>query len=434
MCPKEDTVMEEDRELNDPKALLIEAEGFGAGSGFFVEDDLIVTNTHVVAGATSVSAKLVDTQGNTIKKFIVEGVKAFDAKNDLVILKIAGEGIPFPIGESNAVQSGNIVQVVGFPGTKYKVTRGTVHGILHSNKWIRMRVKTSDGNSGGPVLNRNSKVIGIAISSEAPYSHAIPANILKRLLNQAQVVEPLAQWQEREQIRAYACLVQSKIKHKSNKNDETIIDDLDKTIQLTPDFFLFYFFRGNMMVHLGQSKVGEGDVGVEQQHYRDAIDDYTEAIKLCPDYATSYDSRGLAKSHLGQSEVKKGNITEARQHYQNAIADHTEAIKLCSDYDSSYNNRADTKCHFGKSEDAVGNIEAAKDLYQAALIDVNTAIELDSDVALFHHTRGEIMHALGDYSTAIENYEKAREIDPNYTDVCKDLELAKKALEQQKIL
>lgn len=426
--------MKKDRELNDPKALLIEAEGFGTGSGFFVEDDLVVTNTHVVAGATSVSAKLVDTHGNTIKKFIVEGVKAFDAKNDLVILKIAGEGIPFSIGESNAVQSGDIVQVVGFPGRKYKVTGGTVHGILDSNKWIRMRVKTSDGNSGGPVLNRNSKVIGIAISSEAPYSHAIPANILKRLLNQARIMEPLAQWREREQIRAYACLVQSKIKHKSNKNDETIIDDLDKAIQLNPDFFLFYCCRGNMNVHLGQSKVGEGKEEVAQQYYRDAIDNYTQVIKLYPDYTVSYSGRGNAKSQLGQSKFREGDILEGRRYYQDAIDDHTEAIKLCSDYDTAYNNQADAKCHFGKSEEAVGNIEAAKDLYQAALSDVNTAIELDSDVALFYHTRGEIRHAFGDYSAAIEDYETARKIDPDYTDVCKDLELAKKALEQQNVL
>ena len=42
------------------------------------------------------------------------------------------------------------------------------------------------------------------------------------------------------------------------------------------------------------------------------------------------------------------------------------------------------------------------------------------------------MYALGDYSAAIENYERSREIDPNYTDVCKDLEIAKDALRQQK--
>ena len=42
------------------------------------------------------------------------------------------------------------------------------------------------------------------------------------------------------------------------------------------------------------------------------------------------------------------------------------------------------------------------------------------------------MHALGDYSVAIEDYETARKIDPKYMGVCKDLKLAKEALEQQK--
>ena len=326
-----------------------------------------------MAAATSISVELL---GSTKTKFEVTGVTAFDPKNDLAILKIAGEGTPLPIGDSDLLQAGDIVQAIGCPNGKYEVTEGTVHGILRNNKWVRMRVRTSDGSSGGPVLNRSGEVIGIVISAEPPYSHAIPGNILKILLDQAQAIEPLAQWQEREQIRAYACLVQSKIKHKSNKNDETIIDDLNKAIQLIPDFFLFYFSRGNMMVHLGQSKVEEDDVGVGQQHYRDAIDDYTEAIKLCPDYATSYDSRAAAKSYLGQSEIKKDNIIEAQQHYQDAIDDHTKAIELCSDYDSTYNNRADVKCHFGRSKDAAGNMKAAKDLYQEALIDINTAIEL----------------------------------------------------------
>ncbi len=421
--------MEENRELSDSAALLIKVDG-GNGSGFFVGKNLIATNIHVVARTTSVSAKLIGTQ----TEFVVEGVTAFDPQNDLVILKIAGEGPALPIGDSDSLQAGDIVQAIGCPNGKYETTEGTVHGILCNNKWVRMRVRTSDGSSGGPVLNRNGEVIGIVISAEPPYSHAIPGNILKVLLDQAQAIEPLAQWRERKQIRAYACLVQSKIKHKANNNDETMIADLDKAAQLNPDFFLFCFIRGNMKVHLGQSKVEEGNVEVGQQYYRNAIGDYTEAIKLCPDYATSYDRRAAAKSHLGQLEVKKGNIIEAQQHYQAAIDDHTKAIELCSDYDSAYNDRADVKCHFGRSEDTAGNMKAAKDLYQEALIDINTAIELDSNIALFFHTRGEIRHALGDYSAAIEDYEKAREIDPDYTDVCKDLKLSKKALEQQKTL
>ncbi len=421
--------MEENRELSDPAALLIKVDG-GNGSGFLVGKNLIATNIHVVARTTSVSAKLIGTQ----TEFVVEGVTAFDPQNDLVILKIAGEGTPLPIGDSDLLQAGDIVQAIGCPNGKYEATEGTVHGILRNNKWVRMRVRTSDGSSGGPVLNRHGEVIGIVISAEPPYSHAIPGSILKVLLDQAQAIEPLAQWRERKQIRAYACLVQSKIKHKANSNDETMIVDLDKAAQLNPDFFLFYFIRGNMKVHLGQSKVEEGNVEVGQQYYHDAIGDYTEAIKLCPDYVTSYNSRGVAKSHLGQSEVKRDNITEAQQYYHDAIANHTKAIKLCPDYALAYNNQADVKLHFGKSEGVVGNMEAAKDLYQEALIDINTAIKLDSNIALFFHTRGEIRHAFGDYSAAIEDYEKAREIDPDYTDVCKDLKLSKKALEQQNIL
>ena len=420
--------MEESRELSDPMALLIRAKGAGRGSGFFVGKNLIATNIHVVAAATSISVEVL---GTTNAKFEIIGVTAFDPKNDLVILKIAGEGTPLPIGDSCLLQSGDIVRAICYPSGKYEVTEGPVHGILHNNKWIRMKVRTSDGSSGGPVLNRDSEVIGIVISGEPSYSHAIPGSILKMLLDQAKAIEPLAQWQEREQIRGYACLAQSK-KHKTNNDDEKMISDLDKAIQLNPDFFLSWFTRGNIKVCLGRSKVGDSNVPVAQQHYREAVADYTQAIKLCPDYVDSHIGRGNAQSCLGQSKVEEGDMVEARQHYQDAIDDHTEAIKLCSDYNIVYNNRADAKCHFGKSEDAAGNIEAAQNLYQAALIDVNTAIELDSDVALFYHTRGEIMHALGDYSVAIENYEKSREIDTDYTDVCKDLELAKKALERVK--
>ena len=51
--------MEENRELIDPIALLIKAKDTGRGSGFLIQKNLIVTNIHVVAGATSVSAELV---------------------------------------------------------------------------------------------------------------------------------------------------------------------------------------------------------------------------------------------------------------------------------------------------------------------------------------------------------------------------------------
>ena len=369
--------MQENRKLSDPAALLIRAEGVGAGSGFFIKENLIATNIHVVAAATSVSAELVETK----TEFIVEGVAAFDTKNDLVILKIAGEGMPFPIGDNDLLQTGDIVQVVGYPRGKYKVTKSSIHSIRDSDKWIRVKIKTAEGNSGGPVLNKNNEVIGIAVSHADCFGFAIPVNAVKMLLTQTHEVESLAQWQEREQIRAYACMVQSQRKHSKSLYGEAIVD-LDKAIQLNP---------GNV-----------------RPWFR----------------------RGIAKSALGQSKSEEGNGAEAQWYYQDAIVNYTEAIRLCADFASAYNNRANAKRLLGISAVGLGNIETAQNLYQEAIININTAMDLAPCVPLFYHTRGEIMYALGDYSKAIEDYERAIEIDPNYTNVCKDLELAKEALER----
>ena len=79
--------MERNIGLGDSKALLIRSKE-NIGSGFFITEGLIATNIHVVAKSTPVSAELVDT--NTV--FTVDGVAAFDAKNDLVILKSHRQG------------------------------------------------------------------------------------------------------------------------------------------------------------------------------------------------------------------------------------------------------------------------------------------------------------------------------------------------------
>ncbi len=114
-------------------------------SGFFVEKDKIATNIHVVARPGPIFAKLND------KKTIwaVEGVTAYDIEYDIVVLKLAGEGTPLPLGDSDTVQSGEPVVAVGYPGRKYKVTAGNVHGIRNSDKLLGTTTNCSKGSSGG---------------------------------------------------------------------------------------------------------------------------------------------------------------------------------------------------------------------------------------------------------------------------------------------
>ena len=448
--------------LSHPLAVLIRVKsknGCGNGSGFFVREELIVTNIHVVALATSVSVELIDPKTELIiREFAVKGVTAFDTINDLVILRIDGEGNPLHIGDSDSVKSGDIVQTVGYPDGKFKVTNGPIHSIRNYDKWIRMKGKTSGGNSGGPVLNSNEQVIGIAVRSEEYYTLVIPANTLKPMLSQSQPEESFTQWRERKQeVRAYTHLLQSQINLHYERYDDALTD-LDKAVELYPEFALIFYKRGTLKYVLGETK--EKDNKVEaQHHYQDAINDYTEAIRLCPDFAEVFNNRANAKLLLGKSETTSGNgeiahhlnqaaidsntsikldpnnalfyctnglIKYTLGNYDASIDDYTEAIRLCPDFADAYNSRADAKLLFGKSETTSGNGETEYYLNQA-IIDSNTSIKLDPNNALFYHTRGQIKYALGDSCAAIDDYEKALEIDPNYTDVLPDLELAQKA-------
>lgn len=121
----------------------------GIGSGFFVERDKVATNIHVIAHPGPVYVKSADKK-TTWK---VEGIAACDVKNDLAILKIVGGGAALPLRNSDIVQTGEHISVVGDPDGKYKVTEGTLHSIRNNDKWLQMEVDTMDGSSGSPVLD-----------------------------------------------------------------------------------------------------------------------------------------------------------------------------------------------------------------------------------------------------------------------------------------
>ena len=193
----------------------IRVEGsYGAASGFFVAPNKIVTNIHVVAHPGAVFIKSPDKK----KIWPVEGVTAFDVKNDLVVLKILGEGIPSLLGNSDAIGIGDAVIAAGYPDGKYKIAEGIVHGVRNSDKWLQMEIELSGGSSGGPVRNSQGQVIGIVSGIEAPYTYAIPSNALRRLINPSDSVESLTQWRKRKHIRAYIYSVQGQRKY----NDESL--------------------------------------------------------------------------------------------------------------------------------------------------------------------------------------------------------------------
>ena len=145
--------------------------------------DKIVTNIHLIAPPGPIVAKSPDKE----TPWKIEGVVGFDAKNSLVLLKVVGEGTPLPLANSDAVQGGEAVSIVGYPEGAYKVTKANIlYKIRNSDEWFRMGATTAQECSGGPVLNWKKRVIGVTVRyGNDSFGYAIPSNTLKGLLAQS---------------------------------------------------------------------------------------------------------------------------------------------------------------------------------------------------------------------------------------------------------
>ena len=107
--------------LEEGSRFVVRIEGrHGAASGFFVEPDKIATNIHVVAQPGPIFIKSRDKK----KIWTVEGVTAFDVKNDLAILKIASEGTPLYLATAMLLQSGIQLLPQATPMESTKSRRG----------------------------------------------------------------------------------------------------------------------------------------------------------------------------------------------------------------------------------------------------------------------------------------------------------------------
>ena len=165
------------------------------GSGFFVDESHVASNLHVVEGAVSGYAKLVRQNA----KYDIIGVTAVDSERDLVMLKISDSDAPtLPIGNSNAVRTGESVYAVGNPqGLEGTFSQGIVSSIreVGDDKLLQITAPISPGSSGGPVLNDKGEVIGVSVATfrgGQNLNFAIPSFYLEKLRGKAGPSQPLA--------------------------------------------------------------------------------------------------------------------------------------------------------------------------------------------------------------------------------------------------
>jgi serine protease Do len=161
------------------------------GSGFITSSDgYVVTNFHVVRGASEIVVRLAD---HSERKARLVGS---DPKTDIALLKIEGSGLAtLPFGDSDRLQVGEPVMAIGNPfGLEQTVTTGIVSakerfiGAGPYDDFIQTDASINPGNSGGPLVDARGALVGInsAIFSQGGGSvgigFAIPVNLAKDVL------------------------------------------------------------------------------------------------------------------------------------------------------------------------------------------------------------------------------------------------------------
>jgi len=162
---------------------------FALGSGVILsKDGYIVTNYHVVSGATKIIVKTIDGKKYTAKLI------GSDPKTDLAVIKIDAKNLkPITITDSSKVEVGDLVLAIGNPfGLRESVTAGIVSAVNRTSiglndyeNFIQTDAAINPGNSGGALVDMKGRLIGInsAIISRSGGNNgigfAIPSNMVK---------------------------------------------------------------------------------------------------------------------------------------------------------------------------------------------------------------------------------------------------------------
>ncbi|GGA07042.1 serine protease [Okeania sp. KiyG1] len=187
---------------------------------------------------------------------------------------------------------------------------------------------------------------------------------------------------------------------------EAALTDVNKAIELKPNYALYYTNRGDAYFKMGEKQK--------------AIESYNKAISLDPESAHErYNVRAQALYQL--------------EDYEAALADYNKAIELKPDHALYYANRGDAYFQIGEKQKAIesynkaisldpesahelyisrGNIFLSLGDYEAALADYNKAIELKPDNALYYGERGALYFQQQKYKEAIANFTEGIRLQP----------------------
>jgi len=353
------------------------------GSGFFIsQNGDIITNYHVLQGASSAEVKTSDG-----KTYPITYIVAGDEQSDIIRLSV---DIPSKYVHSLSLSAtvpevGERIIVYGSPlGLEKTVSDGIVSAIREVpgyGKLIQITAPISPGSSGSPVLNMKGEVIGIAtlqMIKGQNLNFAIPSERIARLNltkeKKTSITEELFEQGEKDKKDSdYAYEAYNKALYFIDKREyEKALPYLEIAIKTDISslkawaYFKIGFCYG------------------ELKSYTKAIEAFKQAIRIDPDCANAYYNLGIAYDLLGL--------------YKDAIKAYKQVIYIDPDYNAHVYIR-------------VGGISFSYHLYKDAIEAFKQAIRIDPDNVDAHYGLGVYYSLIGDKSSALNEYKILKELD-----------------------
>ena len=353
-------------------------EGLAQGSGFFItKSGEVITNRHVIEGATAVEVKTYDG-----KIFSVSQVLAEDKEGDVARLAInIGSGTVATLNLSNALpEAGEKILVIGSPlGLEQSISDGIVSAIREVpgfGKVLQITAPISPGSSGGPVVNMRGEVVGIAtfqVTEGQNINFAVTSERIKAIKVEKGL--SIKEWQGRDEGQ----WLDSAVGQYS----------LGLSYIEQGDYAKALLCFQNIAMQNPKSADAHHNVGFCDSmlgRYAEAIAAEKMALRIDPDYAEAYYSLGIVYRKLGQND--------------DAIVSYKQAIKIKKEYAAAYGGLGRL---YGGSKRYIEAIEAFKQ-----------AIKIEPDNPDHHCNLGITYSDARRSDEAIAAFKQAIRINPEF--------------------
>lgn len=273
------------------------------GSGFFIANDRVITNRHVIEKAARVEIHLLNG-----KKYPVKGVLAIDGEGDLALLAVdvpRDIAVPIPFVRS-VPQEGESIVVIGNPyGLEGSVSNGIVSAVREIagyGKIIQITASISPGSSGSPVVNMAGQVIGVATLQAAEgqnLNFAVPAERISQLkISDVQTFSNLAAETQRNKRSSAERLYSQGLAQLSRDDYARALPYFEKATDADANYAEAWYQAGYCY-------------GLLNRH-AEALKASRQASRLRPDWSAAY-------INIGVSSYALGAFKDAAEAYRQAI-------------------------------------------------------------------------------------------------------------------